>query len=100
MAENATHGPERLTVYGTRWCPQSAATRRWLDRHTVEYDYVDINADDAGAAVVMDLANGHRSVPTLIFPDGLSLVEPPLGLLHDVLEIPLPEPRRWWWPFS
>ncbi len=98
--EQSTKEPQPLTVYGTRWCPQSAATRRWLDRNAIDYEYVDINADDDAAALVMELANGNRSVPTLVFPDGHSLVEPPLGLLHDVLGIPIPERRRWWWPFS
>lgn len=90
--------PARLTVYGTRWCGQSARTRRWLDKHRVDYQYVDINADPAAADRVMQLAGGNRSVPTLVLPDGRFLVEPPRGLLHDVLAVPRP-PRRRWWPF-
>lgn len=99
IADDSIERPRLLTVYGARWCPQSAATRRWLGRHGVDFDYVDVNADEAAAELVLDLANGNRSVPTLFFPDGRYLVEPRMGALHELLGLPEPERRRWWWPF-
>ena len=45
MARVRTKSKERLTVYGTAWCLDSAATRRLLNKHDVQYKYVDINKD-------------------------------------------------------
>jgi glutaredoxin len=89
---------DRLTVYGTAWCPDSAATRRLLNKHDVSFTYVDINKDPKGADRVMALANGNRSVPTLVFPDDQVLIEPSHRELRAALGIAEPQ-KRWWWPF-
>ena len=65
-----------LVVYGTRWCGDSQRTRRFLDRRRVTYRWVDIDQDAQARAIVERLNGGHRSVPTLVFPDGSLLVEP------------------------
>jgi mycoredoxin len=50
--------------------------RRWLDQHNVAYDYINIEQDEEAAAYVMQINDGRRSVPTILFPDGSILVEP------------------------
>jgi glutaredoxin len=98
MARARIKSKGRLTVYGTAWCPDSAATRRLLNKHDVQYKYVDINKDAKGADRVMALADGNRSVPTLVFSDDRVLVEPSHRELRAALGIEEPA-KRWWWPF-
>jgi mycoredoxin len=44
--------------------------------NNIEYEWIDIDQDEAAAEYVKSVANGYRSVPTLVFPDGSILVEP------------------------
>ncbi len=72
MEEN----PPKINLYATTWCFQSRNARALLDRHQVEYEYIDIDKDKEGEAFVIKTNNGYRSVPTLLFPDGTILTEP------------------------
>jgi mycoredoxin len=65
-----------IVVYGTRWCPDTLRARRILEANSVPYGWVDIDGDPAAAAYVMEVNDGLRSVPTIVFPDGSILVEP------------------------
>lgn len=66
----------KIRVYGTKWCGHSRVAKRYLSRHEVEYEYIDINEDKEAAEYVMSVNNGNRSVPTLLFPDGTVMTEP------------------------
>ncbi len=98
MGKKRAGSRKRVIVYGTSWCPQSGATRRFLDKHGIRYRYVDIDEDAAGAKRVLALADGHRSVPTLVLPDQRVLVEPGTRELERALGLSQPARRRWW-PF-
>jgi mycoredoxin len=65
-----------ITVYSTTWCPDCRRAVRVLDQNGAQYRYVDIERDSEAAALVEQLNNGNRSVPTIVFPDGSRLVEP------------------------
>lgn len=97
MGKHRVKKRQRLTIYGTSWCPQSGATRRLLDREGVRYRYIDIDDNPAAAKHVMSLTGGNRSVPTIVLPDERALIEPSTRELRSVLG--LAQPRRWWWPF-
>ncbi len=98
MGKRRAKKRQRLTIYGTSWCPQSGATRRWLDREGVRYRYIDIDDDPAGAKRVLSLTGGNRSVPTIVMPDNRALVEPSMRELRGALGLAAPS-RKWWWPF-
>ena len=49
---------------------------RVLDQLKANYNYINIDEDEAAAEYVAKVNNGSRSVPTIIFPDGSVLVEP------------------------
>ena len=51
----------------------------------VAYDWIDISSSAEAAAFVERVNNGNRSVPTIVFPDGDILVEPPIAVLMDKL---------------
>jgi hypothetical protein len=53
----------------------------------VEYDVIDIDIEPGALDEVLRLNHGMRSVPTLIFPDGAVLVEPPRRELQLKLQI-------------
>ncbi len=63
-------------MLGTSWCSDCARSRALLERLGVDYEFVDIDQDTAGAREVETLNHGRRSVPTILFPDGRVLVEP------------------------
>ncbi|MCU0490993.1 MAG: mycoredoxin [Chloroflexaceae bacterium] len=66
----------QITVYGTSWCPDCRRALRVLDEQKATYRYVNIEEDEAAAEYVMQVNQGNRSVPTIVFPDGSILVEP------------------------
>jgi hypothetical protein len=47
----------------------------------------DIDEDDEGGRIVMSINHGNRSVPTIVFPDGSTLVEPSDSELKSKLNI-------------
>jgi len=65
-----------LIVYATSWCGDCHRARRFLEEHRVAYRWVDIDQDREAEALVKKVNRGNRSVPTLVFPDGTTLVEP------------------------
>lgn len=74
-----------LIVYGTEWCWLATRTARFLDEHDVEYEWIDIDESEEAAARVVEINDGYRSVPTLVFEDGSSLTEPSLDELAQRL---------------
>lgn len=76
----------KIVVYSTPWCGDCFRSHKILQEAGI--DYVDINIDqDAEAAEkVIQINNGYRSVPTIVFPDGAILVEPSNMELAKALE--------------
>lgn len=66
----------KITMYTTAWCPDCWRAKQVLKLMQAPYEEVDITADEEAAELVMQLNNGYRSVPTLVFPDGSVLREP------------------------
>ncbi|MGY1837607.1 glutaredoxin family protein [Blastococcus sp. SYSU DS0510] len=73
-------------MYGTGWCPDVRRSRVLLDGAGVPYRYVDLDRDAAATRYVRSLQQGRRRVPTLVWPDGRFLVEPPDEELHAMLD--------------
>ena len=65
-----------LTIYGAMWCSDCRRAKRFLDERGVAYSWIDVDQDDAAAAEVIRINRGMRSIPTLVFADGSTLVEP------------------------
>jgi glutaredoxin len=65
-----------IIVYGTTWCGDCYRTRRFLDKQSVPYRWINIDEDIDAEQIVLKLNRGMRSVPTILFPDGTMLVEP------------------------
>ncbi|MBF6613195.1 MAG: FAD-dependent oxidoreductase [Chloroflexi bacterium] len=66
----------KLTVYGTTWCSDCKRTKQFLGEQRVQYKWVDVEHDAEGLAYIEKVQNGGHSVPTLLFGDGVAMVEP------------------------
>lgn len=67
-----------LILYGHNYCPQVSGLRRNLDSNNVDYEWREVTTDYPHyQAELKALAGGYLSVPTVIFPDGSVMVEPP-----------------------
>lgn len=65
-----------IIVYGTTWCYDTFRTKKFLDKNHITYKWIDIDKDPEARKFVEQTNNGMRSVPTILFPDGSTLVEP------------------------
>lgn len=65
-----------LTVYGATWCSDCKRTKKFLGEQRVHYNWVDIEQDPDGLALVERLNGGKRIIPTIVFDDSSTLVEP------------------------
>ena len=66
----------KIIIYGTTWCGDSRRAKRFFDDNKIEYDWIDIDLDREAGKLVEQINGGFRSVPTIIFPDGSTLIEP------------------------
>ncbi|MBA4394957.1 MAG: NrdH-redoxin [Desulfobacca sp.] len=76
----------QIVMYGTKWCSDCIRAKKVLEQHGIAYKWIDIEADKEAVAYVLKVNNGHRVVPTIIFPDGSILIEPS----NQALEAKLP----------
>lgn len=81
---------DEILFYGTEWCGQCRAARRLFERGGIPYRWIDIDQDEEAARFVESVANGFRSVPTIVWPDGSLMVEPSMPALAEKLKIPYP----------
>ena len=56
-----------ITVYSQPACVQCSATYRWLDRHGLAYEVIDVTTDAAALATVRAL--GYLRAPVVIVRD-------------------------------
>ncbi|MBN2388723.1 MAG: glutathione S-transferase N-terminal domain-containing protein [Anaerolineales bacterium] len=77
--------PPEIILYATRWCSDCRRARAFLDRHQVPYRWIDIDRDQAAEKIVIEINRGMRSVPTLVWPDGSTMVEPSESELAEKL---------------
>ncbi len=77
----------QITLYGTNWCGGSRRARLLFEQHQIPYRWVDIDQDEVAAKFIESVNRGCQSVPTIIWPDGSTLVEPTLEELAKKLGI-------------
>jgi mycoredoxin len=66
---------QSVIVYATDWCPDCRRAKRFLDKHNIPYQWINIDHDKDAEQLVIKTNRGMRSVPTII-ADGTVLVEP------------------------
>jgi thioredoxin reductase (NADPH) len=65
-----------IKVYGAPWCGDCKRAKKFLGEQRVHYDWVDVDQDEQGLMFVEKVNNGKRIIPTILFEDGSTLVEP------------------------
>ncbi len=68
--------PRQIVMYSVDWCPDCRRAKSFFERNKISYLTVNVDEDRRAAEFVKQVNNGKRSVPTIIFPDGVKLVEP------------------------
>ncbi len=67
---------DQIVMYGADWCPDCRRAKQFFGEHRIQYRYIDIDAVPEAVATVIALNKGKRIIPTILFPDGMMLVEP------------------------
>lgn len=62
-------------MYGADWCSDCRRSKALLDSLGTEYDYVDIEKVEDGAARALAIS-GRTNIPVIQFADGSFQVEP------------------------
>ncbi len=71
---STTHNNIRL--YGTDWCSDCKRSKKFLGEQRIQYEYINIEHDQDGQAFVQKVQNGGMSIPTIVFDDEFTLIEP------------------------
>ncbi len=66
----------KITMYGTVWCSDCKRAKKFFGEQRVHYDFIDIDEDPEGLKVVEEVNQGKQIIPTIVFEDGSTLVEP------------------------
>ena len=86
---SAENTDSQIIMYTTSWCADCYRAKYLLDEHGISYVNIDIEKDPEAMALVKEINNGNRAVPTIIFPDKTILVEPSTALLAEKAGIDL-----------
>lgn len=78
---------EQIILYTSHFCGHSRSVERFLDKHQIPTEVINIDGDRDARARLIEINEGYASVPTLIFPDGSKLTEPPISRLREKLGI-------------
>ena len=75
----------QLIMYTTQWCGFCKNLKRQLARDGIEITEIDIEQDPAAAEFVESVNGGNQTVPTLVFPDGTTMVNPSAAQVRERL---------------
>jgi len=79
----------QIIMYTTSWCSDCYRAKYLLDEYGVPYVNINVEENLEGLAFVLQVNNGKRIVPTIVFPDKTILVEPSNALLAEKAGIEL-----------
>ena len=78
---------ETITFYYRASCPHSRLVEAALRNKQILYTLIDLNnSDPETLEQLKSITGGYLSVPTLVFPDGKSLVEPSVTTLMNTIK--------------
>jgi glutaredoxin len=66
----------KILMYGTPTCGDCVLAKQVFAENNVDYDYIDISNDEKATQKAIELNNGIRRIPVIIFEDQSILVEP------------------------
>ncbi len=66
----------KILMYGTPTCGDCVLAKQVFAENDVDYDYIDISDDEEATQKAIELNNGIRRIPVIVFEDQSILVEP------------------------
>ena len=63
-------------VYGALWCGDCRRSKTFLDLNGIDYEWIDVDKDLSGNTRLLEINEGLRIIPTIVFEDGSILTEP------------------------
>jgi mycoredoxin len=79
--------PSQIVMYSTEYCADCYRAKAYFEANGIKYLQIGLEGNHEAVEFVMNINNGHRSVPTIIFPDGSVLVEPNLTQLKEKISV-------------
>ena len=76
MTDHYNRTPTQIVMYTTEYCSDCARAKKFFEAHNIPHLSIGLEGNAEATEFVMQVNNGCRSVPTIIFPDGSILVEP------------------------
>ena len=76
---------DEIIIYGTTWCPDCKRAKQFFGEQRIPYFNIDIEQHPEGLALIEQLNQGKRIIPTIVFPDGSILAEPSNAQLAEKL---------------
>ena len=76
MTNLYSHKPAQIVMYTTENCSDCTRAKRFFEVNRIPYLRVGLEDNPEATEFVLQINDGHRSVPTIVFPDGSILVEP------------------------
>ena len=70
-----------ITVYGTSYCGYCRRAEDLLRRKGLPYEYIDVTGDPEARAELVEIGDGRRTVPVILF-DG-----DPIGGYHELAQL-------------
>jgi thioredoxin reductase (NADPH) len=67
---------EGVRIVGSKWSPQSYATREFLSRNQIPYEWIDIEQDAPIRELVVSIAGDTSHLPVVLLADGSSMIAP------------------------
>ena len=65
-----------VVMYGAEWCGDCRRSKRFMNEHGVEFEYINVEEVDGAADKVKEINGGAQSIPVIVFSDGTHLTEP------------------------
>jgi len=78
---------EGIRVAGTLWSAKSHATKDFLARNRIAYQWLDIEKDSDARQLVESVEGGKAELPVVFFPDGSVLIAPENRALAEKIGI-------------
>jgi mycoredoxin len=76
MNDLYTTAPTQIVMYTTEYCSDCMRAKKFFEANDIPHLRVGLEGNAKATEFVMQINQGARSVPTIIFPDGSVLVEP------------------------
>ena len=76
MTSTPTATTASVTMFTTDWCGYCVRLKKLMQREGIRFAEVNIEHDVQAAELVMQANGGNRTVPTLLFADGVALTNP------------------------